>query len=209
MKKQLVMLFGTLGLLLSFTGNAATVTADGGLTIDTTGATPITTDPAGVPDGFPDGNDVFGSLEGYSNGTLVFNLDKAYHFTYLGSESGDENTFSFTSGDYDEFNSKTSVVGDKITVQPDDLLSWIFGGVNSPDTSDPSLDIFMVVVGNSVLLGFDDRTANQVAWGHIDQDDLVVAVSAVPVPAAVWLFGTAMFGLFGLRRKSKMEAVAA
>jgi hypothetical protein len=31
----------------------------------------------------------------------------------------------------------------------------------------------------------------------------------VPVPAAVWLFGTAMFGLIGLRRKSKMEAVAA
>lgn len=209
MKKQLTILFGTLGLLLAFTSNAATVTDDGALTIDTTGATPITTDPAGVPDGFPDGNDIFGSVEGYSNGTLVFNEDRAYNFTYLGNESGDENTFSFTSGDYDEFNTSTSVVGDIITVKPADLLNWIFGGANSPDTNDPSLDIFMVVVGNSVLLGFDDRTANQVAWGHIDQDDLVVAVSVVPVPAAVWLFGTAMLGLFGMRRKSKMEAVAA
>ena len=30
----------------------------------------------------------------------------------------------------------------------------------------------------------------------------------VPVPAAVWLFGTAMIGLFGLRRKSRMAVAA-
>ncbi len=33
-------------------------------------------------------------------------------------------------------------------------------------------------------------------------------VSAVPVPAAVWLFGTAMLGLLGMRRKSKMAVAA-
>jgi hypothetical protein len=33
-------------------------------------------------------------------------------------------------------------------------------------------------------------------------------VSAVPVPAAVWLFGTAMMGLLGLRRKSRMAVAA-
>ena len=31
-------------------------------------------------------------------------------------------------------------------------------------------------------------------------------VSAVPVPAAVWLFATAMAGLFGFRRRSKNPA---
>ena len=30
----------------------------------------------------------------------------------------------------------------------------------------------------------------------------------VPVPAAAWLFGTAMIGLFGLRRKSRMAVAA-
>ena len=34
-------------------------------------------------------------------------------------------------------------------------------------------------------------------------------LTAVPLPAAVWLFGTAMLGLIGLRRKSKMGATAA
>jgi hypothetical protein len=38
---------------------------------------------------------------------------------------------------------------------------------------------------------------------------LVELNGTVPVPAAVWLFGTAMLGLFGMRRKSKMEALAA
>jgi len=33
-------------------------------------------------------------------------------------------------------------------------------------------------------------------------------LTPVPVPAAVWLFGTAMMGLFGLRRKSRMAAAA-
>jgi hypothetical protein len=33
--------------------------------------------------------------------------------------------------------------------------------------------------------------------------------TVIPVPAAVWLFGTAMLGLFGLRRKAKMGAAAA
>lgn len=35
------------------------------------------------------------------------------------------------------------------------------------------------------------------------------ALTAVPVPAALWLFGTAMFGLLGLRRKAGAEAIAA
>jgi hypothetical protein len=33
--------------------------------------------------------------------------------------------------------------------------------------------------------------------------------TVIPVPAAVWLFGTAMVGFLGLRRKQKLSAVAA
>ena len=35
------------------------------------------------------------------------------------------------------------------------------------------------------------------------------SLEAVPLPAAAWLFGTAMLGLFGLRRKNKSKALAA
>ena len=37
----------------------------------------------------------------------------------------------------------------------------------------------------------------------------IASLTAVPLPAAAWLFGTAMLGLFGLRRKAKMGALAA
>jgi hypothetical protein len=39
-------------------------------------------------------------------------------------------------------------------------------------------------------------------------DYTVNVFTPVPVPAAVWLFGTAMIGLFGLRRKSRMAVAA-
>ncbi|MDH3389729.1 MAG: VPLPA-CTERM sorting domain-containing protein [Gammaproteobacteria bacterium] len=38
--------------------------------------------------------------------------------------------------------------------------------------------------------------------------DYKLELSQVPVPAAVWLFGTALLGLFGLRRKGKLEVAA-
>jgi hypothetical protein len=72
--------------------------------------------------------------------------------------------------------------------------------------SDSSVDVFMTLDpanSNAVMLAYDDVTHDR------DYDDLVIRVSAVPVPAAVWLFGTAMLGLFGLRRKDKMRALAA
>lgn len=38
--------------------------------------------------------------------------------------------------------------------------------------------------------------------------DYRLELSSVPVPAAVWLFGTALLGLFGMRRKAKMLTAA-
>jgi hypothetical protein len=34
----------------------------------------------------------------------------------------------------------------------------------------------------------------------------VFSVSGIPIPAAFWLFGTAIFGLIGMRRKAKLAA---
>lgn len=44
-----------------------------------------------------------------------------------------------------------------------------------------------------------------VEWGHIVAPDFGAAVAPVPVPAAVWLFGSGLAGLFGLasRRHAK------
>jgi hypothetical protein len=36
----------------------------------------------------------------------------------------------------------------------------------------------------------------------------ILEISSVPVPAAVWLFGSAMIGVLGLRRKSAAVAAA-
>lgn len=38
--------------------------------------------------------------------------------------------------------------------------------------------------------------------------DYKLEVSSIPVPAAVWLFGTALLGLFGMRRKDKTLTAA-
>ena len=50
----------------------------------------------------------------------------------------------------------------------------------------------------------DIDLSNLADWASsVDFDDVQLSVSAVPVPAAVWLFGTALIGLvgFGKRRK--------
>jgi hypothetical protein len=40
-----------------------------------------------------------------------------------------------------------------------------------------------------------------VEWGHIVAPDFGAATAAVPVPAAVWLFGSGLLGLIGVARK--------
>ena len=41
-------------------------------------------------------------------------------------------------------------------------------------------------------------------YGDVDFDDMVVRVdvSAVPLPATVWLFGTALLGFIGISRRT-------
>jgi hypothetical protein len=50
---------------------------------------------------------------------------------------------------------------------------------------------------------------NQNHDGHLEDQFYLASMTVVPVPAAVWLFGTAMLGLIGLRRKTKMNGLAA
>ena len=45
--------------------------------------------------------------------------------------------------------------------------------------------------------------ANTPAGGALFWDDASLEVSAVPVPAAVWLFGSGLLGLVGVARRRK------
>jgi hypothetical protein len=201
MKKLVAGLTVTLlTLFASSTVSAAFVTDtdDGALTIS--GGSTFTTSSANYPGGFPDGNHVFGVMAGFTGATLLFNLNTEYEFEYMGKEAGDTNTFAFASGSYSSFDTSSSLIGDDIVVGAADLVSWVFDGNNSNPATNPSPNIFMAALGNYVWLGFDDREG-----GHVDYDDLVVrvsAVSTVPVPAAIWLFGTALIGFVGFSRRT-------
>jgi len=200
MKKLAVGLTITLlAIFASSTVSAAFVTDtdDGALTIS--GGNEFTTSSANYPGGFPDGNHVFGVMAGFTGAALLFNLNTEYEFEYMGKEAGDTNTFAFASGSYSSFDTSSSLIGDDIVVATADLMSWVFDGNNSDSATDPSPHIFMAALGDYVWLGFDDREG-----GHVDYDDLVVRVSAVspvPVPAAIWLFGTALVGLVGFSKR--------
>ena len=68
----------------------------------------------------------------------------------------------------------------------------------------PSLYIFALTTGmiNSITL-----TDFWVGNGAISHVEIVRGISAVPVPAAVWLFGTALIGLVGFgKRKTRVAA---
>jgi len=82
---------------------------------------------------------------------------------------------------------------------------WVNGGaMQSIEISGAYLDFFALSsAANDLWYTIRD------SFGNNDEQMYVTMISTVPVPAAVWLFGSAMLGLFGLRRKSKMEALAA
>lgn len=61
-----------------------------------------------------------------------------------------------------------------------------------------------VVLFSPNLVGLD---VSGLAWGFFDAEPLIVTIefqTAVPVPAAVWLFGSGLLGLFGIARRKKL-----
>ena len=60
------------------------------------------------------------------------------------------------------------------------------------------------------MVGFEDLLAINWGGGEPDYNDLTylftnVSTTAVPVPAAVWLFGSGLVGLIGIARKKKLK----
>ena len=76
-------------------------------------------------------------------------------------------------------------------------------GNTVPFTTDASVGD--AIIAWTLLLGEDGLTVNSVSYGNFliaDDGTFSYSASAVPVPAAVWLFGSALLGLVTRRRRS-------
>jgi hypothetical protein len=161
-----------------------------------------------------------------AGGQLRVSQDGFIDFYYIGAESGFNNTFtaqgSALSGNNKGFLTErnegfdfSGYAGFTIAVSANDIVNFSFtsdGATalspvdNLSNTSLPSgLGIYFDP-GKSgslqqVVLGYDDQTLND----DSDFEDMLVRAdfrpaSVVPLPAAVWLFGSGLIGLAGVFR---------
>lgn len=92
---------------------------------------------------------------------------------------------------FDPFNVLTWMVGDQFTVSSNDA-----DGDGTPGNalkSGPFVGFSPSFSGNATISGFD-------LLGHIPNNN-IPAVDPVPVPAAVWLFGSGLLALIGMTRR--------
>ena len=170
------------------------------------------------------GNDFNGDLsgEGISNMTtgaqLSVDTDGFVTFYYIAAESGYTNSFNFGSGPsitITENNDSFKWGGwfsFTIDVDAGDILDFSFNSAtahaltpvdNASGTSLEGLGIMTDGNMSELVLAYND---NALGTGDGDFDDMLVRAefSAVPVPAAVWLFGSGLLGLMGIARRRKL-----
>lgn len=124
-------------------------------------------------------------------------------FTYLGSEAGFTNAFTTGAGTFS--NDGSNAFGDSFSGDyPAGLIDFVFStsGTTDSATNDgditPPLQFALAMLSDtSFIVLFDDGGPG------IDFDDLAVRVdvSQVPLPAAVWLFLSAILGLMAFARR--------
>ncbi|MES2663140.1 MAG: VPLPA-CTERM sorting domain-containing protein [Pseudomonadota bacterium] len=149
---------------------------------------------------------IFGQLSTTQNTTLKF--------TFLGKEAGNTNSLLLNNSVATGSSTNTAVVNDSFTLNANaGVIDFGFtgnGGLTASNTTNPqenivfleNVDSIVDAAGNpfAFLVGFNDGGSDDA-----DFDDYVVGineVSPVPVPAAAWLFGSALFGFASFRRHS-------
>lgn len=196
---------GAITLAASLSANAAFVISAGG----TTEALPIS------------GNDFNGDLsgEGIHNMTtgaqLSVDMDGFVTFYYLAAESGYTNSFNSGPNTITEHNEGFKWDGWSsftISVAANEILDFSFTSAtahaltpvdNASGTSLEGLGIMTDDNMSDLVLAYND---NALGTGDGDYDDMLVRAefSAVPIPAAVWLFGSGLLGLIGIGRRRKL-----
>lgn len=83
---------------------------------------------------------------------------------------------------------------------------------SSPDVTNEAMDSVYELsfafahTGGSLMLNFGANGLQGIADESWGLDNVKVAVSPVPVPAAVWLFGSGLLGLIGVARRNRISA---
>lgn len=151
---------------------------------------------------------------GYTSGSwgaLGLNNGSSIKFTVLGFESSYADKFVFGSAGT---LLKTAIGSSLTTYAGAGLLDFYFEDQGKPhkvhDVIFKNGDQQTATLGFAILkgygpykylLGFNDSSKTDA-----DYDDMVVGVSAVPLPAAAFLFAPALLGFGALRRKQEMTA---
>ena len=202
---------GMVTLIASLSANAAFVISGG------------TTQGLPVPD-----NDFNSNLTGQgfnqmtTGAQLSVDMDGSVTFYYIAAESGYTNSFNYGSGSsisitenddsfkwdgWDSFS--TNVVAG-------DILDFSFTSDNASaltpvDNADGSnLEGLGILAGESMselVLAYNDNYSLTAPGMDADYDDMLVRAqfipTAVPLPAAVWLFASGLIGLIGMARRRK------
>ena len=167
------------------------------------------------------GNDFSSDLqgEGFNQLTIGAQLsvdqDGSVTFYYIAAESSFTNSFHSGSDSMTENNDAFNFNGyDSITinVSADDVLDFSFRSAaasaltpvdNAGGNNREGLVIMTGDGMSELVLGYNDNITLTGPGMDADYDDMLVRAefSAVPVPAAVWLFGSGLLGLIGIARR--------
>lgn len=173
---------------------------------------PVGFNPVGLPSGLisvSDGDPIW-IFEGPSvNGLALFDGPANLKIEYYGHESSNDNIFNF--GGETLFSTASTTVGSPAAtvtrLASTDLMDFFFetnppGGDSARNggSYDSNLAIAFARLGDgSVLVLFEDG-------GGRDFDDMVVRISALPLPAAAWLLISAILGLISVSRIRRATA---
>lgn len=193
---------GVVTLIVSFSAHAAFVVSGGSA--------------SGWPVG---GNDFTGDLNalGYNQmstgGQLSVDMAGTVTFYYIAAESGYANSFTGSSS-MTEANDSFNWDGwdsFSIDVTSGDVLDFNFNSASAKALSPvdnfsgsnlEGLGIMSSTATTDLVLAYND---NYLGYLDSDFDDMLVRAkftsTVVPVPAAVWLFGSGLLGLIGLARR--------
>lgn len=221
MKRFLLLLFGFIFLFAgtassaliegTYDGGTGTVTGD---YINNTSARTST-----IPDGYPG--------YWYASAQIIstvpvgsFSFDGTYGYQEFQMDMTGTTTFNFSDDNgltYDQYvatgTSVQNVVVRLIPIDPPNSI-WQYDGVRDgsgdavqsiqysygqvTDETMTTYNIFGTFVMEEVgftLDGYDPATN----WGNVVNSTVVI--SAVPIPTAIWLFGSGLIGLVGIRRR--------